>query len=170
MISKLWDKGPKKPTREELIRINQEQAIELIPESLIRADLLYIPIDINGTNTVALIDTGAQMTIMSKSFAEKCGLSNLIDEKYVGNAVGVGERKIIGKIWFSDMQVGIYSLPCSFAVLEDISLDILIGIDMLKTHNCTIDLHNRCLRIANHQVDFVVAELIHNKNKEQDET
>lgn len=47
---------------------------------------------------VAFVDSGAQMTVMSYKCAEKLGILHLVDERFAGVAVGVGESKILGKV------------------------------------------------------------------------
>lgn len=39
-------------------------------------------------------------------------------------------------------------LLTSFSVLEDQTMDMLLGLDMLKRHQCTIDLQHNVLRIG----------------------
>lgn len=39
-------------------------------------------------------------------------------------------------------------LLTSFSVLEDQTMDMLLGLDMLKRHQCTIDLQHNLLRIG----------------------
>ena len=38
------------------------------------------------------------MTVMSYKCAEKLGILHLVDERFAGVAVGVGESKILGKV------------------------------------------------------------------------
>lgn len=38
----------------------------------------------------------------------------------------------------------------SFDVLEDQTMDVLLGLDMLKRHQCMIDLRENCLRLGDH--------------------
>ena len=57
------------------------------PELLVPTTMLYIPMKVNNHDVQAFIDTGAQSTIMSKTFAEHIGISKLIDTRYQGKAV-----------------------------------------------------------------------------------
>jgi len=85
---------------------NLEYAQLNMPESFSFIHMLYIPVEINKNKLTALVDTGAQTTIMSVMNAEKCGLSNLIDKRYAGIAKGVGTSKIVGVIHAALIKVG----------------------------------------------------------------
>lgn len=52
---------------------------------------------VNGVALKTFVDSGAQMTIMSQSCAERCGLLRLMDTRFQGVAVGVGSAKILGE-------------------------------------------------------------------------
>ena len=90
----------------KLINENLEYAQLNMPESFSFIHMLYIPVEINKVNLTALVDTGAQTTIMSEHNAKKCGLSNLIDKRYAGIAKGVGTSKIVGVIHAAIIKVG----------------------------------------------------------------
>ena len=130
------------------IKQNYDQAHELIPESFFHIDMLYFLCEINGVPVKAFVDTGAQISIMSKSCATLCGIDDLIDYSYKGTTVGVGEKDILGRIWMIDIDLGDHSLPCSFTILDDFKIDIIFGLNMLISHGCMIDLKNKCLKIG----------------------
>jgi len=60
--------------------------------------MLYVNLEVNGVAVKAFVDSGAQMTIMTQEFAERCYLTRLIDKRFEGVARGVGTSKIIGQI------------------------------------------------------------------------
>ena len=136
------------------------QAMQEYPESMGRVLMLYINAKINTHPLQAFVDSGAQMTIMSKSCAQRCGILHLLDTRFHGMAVGVGTGKILGRIHIVQLQIGDYHFPCSVTIMDDATLpraggaendneasaakpkdmDLLLGLDMLKRFNCSIDL------------------------------
>ena len=124
---------------EELIRLegvqrNMEQAFELNPESFGRVVMLYIDCEINGVPVKAFVDSGAQITLMSKQTAERCGLLRLVDRRFANTLVGVGTCEAIGRIHSADMSIGESVFTSSFTVVEDPKMEFLLGLDMLRRH------------------------------------
>ena len=72
----------------------------------------------------------------------------LVDKRYAGTALGVGQAKIIGRIHAIDMQIAnkVWNnkilrkffickfVTCSLTILDDDKIDFLFGLDMLKRH------------------------------------
>lgn len=135
-----------------------EHALEYMPEAFGNVVMLYIDCQVNGHHVKAFVDSGAQMTIMSGSCAERCGIMRLVDTRWAGIAKGVGTQKIIGRV-----HLGIYSikqmhrnllyplllhiylyqssntnrksfLTTAFSILENQPMDMLLGLDLLKRH------------------------------------
>lgn len=112
-----------------------EYAQEYLPESFIATSMLYIEMEINKVKFQAFVDSGAQSTIISQAFAEKMGLMKDIDSRFQGTAVGVGTSKIIGRIHTANLKIGDkHWIQCSLQVLDNIDIDFLFGLDMLKKH------------------------------------
>eukprot|EP00919_Chromeraceae_sp_WS-2016_P021110 GHVR01050004.1.p1 GENE.GHVR01050004.1~~GHVR01050004.1.p1 ORF type:complete len:295 (-),score=64.82 GHVR01050004.1:97-960(-) len=147
---------------------NYANALELNPEGFGRVVLLYVDIRVNDTPFKALVDTGAQMTIMSESAARKAGLIDLVDRRFRGVAVGVGSAPIIGRIHVTKVKVGGSVLMCSFTILSTTDsnggsssgggtagIDIIIGLDTLMKHECVINLKDSVLQVADTVVPFL---------------
>lgn len=138
--------------RQKGIDENWEAALEHNPEAFARVVMLYVDMEVNGVPLKAFVDSGAQSTIISKSCAERCGLLRLLDQRFRGIAVGVGQSEILGRIHVAPIKIGNIFYPCSFTVLDAPNMEFLFGLDMLRKHQCMIDLKDNVLRVGGGEV------------------
>lgn len=127
---------------------NYSNAMEYNPEAFASVHMLYINTSVNGKAVKAFVDSGAQMTIMSQSCADDCGLLRLMDKRFQGLARGVGQQRILGRIHMAPCVVAGKHIPISISVLEGDNVNFILGLDNLKRHQCSIDLKDNVLRFG----------------------
>lgn len=111
---------------------------------------LYIPATVNGTATQVLLDSGAEMTVLDKTFAESLGLAFEGEVAAVGTG-GVGEARFakgvtldLGGIAFVDRTVAVIDLAAISQALGG-PLPVILGKDAFNGLVVDIDFPARSL-------------------------
>jgi hypothetical protein len=105
--------------------------------------------EVNGKMVPAIVDTGAEISVMSTSCARRCGLWQAIDTQHSGRAIGVGTSDIIGGIEGLGIRIGPLSFQNKISILRNSNhrCDFIIGLDILKRFNCDILLRERVVKM-----------------------
>lgn len=137
----------------ELIQTNIDLCYELIPNFLIPVNLIIIDVYISNKKFKALIDTGASSSILFKKTVDKCNLNYIVDIQHNDNMItanGTVESK--GYIWYIDININNFSIPCTFNIMDTIDnskFDMILGLNFLVAHNINIDFRNKVLIFNN---------------------
>ncbi|RCN44231.1 aspartyl protease [Ancylostoma caninum] len=76
-----------------------KRAITSFPECFAKTPMLYLQAQIHGREVLALVDTGAQASIISHETVEKCQMTDAVDKRFCVFANGVGgTRSSLGRI------------------------------------------------------------------------
>lgn len=140
---------------QSIIDENYALAMNTIPESFIPVNMLYIKGKINDNELDIFVDTGAQVSIMSLKLARELGVDYLIDHFCEGTLVGVGSKKMSGKIHYLDIQLGNFSLPCGFTIIDNDDIKIMLGLNSMLSLGCILDLKNKKMIFNNYEVKFL---------------
>ncbi|PIC49050.1 hypothetical protein B9Z55_007787 [Caenorhabditis nigoni] len=105
--------------------------------------MVRINLEIDGFPITAIVDTGAEFSIISKSLAEKCGIIQKLDSRFQVETQGLGgDSQALGKIFDVELEFSGHFLPVVLTVFEEFCLgcDLIIGVDILTAYNADIDL------------------------------
>jgi DNA damage-inducible protein 1 len=139
----------------ERVEENFQYAYEHNPEDFVPCSLLFITCKINNHPQIALIDTGAQTSILPKAVAVNCEVAYLIDRRWRAVAVGVGSQRSEGRIHALQVQVGKKVWANPFIVLDGPITTCLLGLDWLKKNRAVVDLGRNCLVIGDITAPFL---------------
>ena len=92
--------------KQQRIDESLEQCMDENPEMFGKVAMLYVNVIINQRRVKAFVDSGAQMTIISRAYADRCGLGDLLDTRFSGTATGVGVQRVLGRIHRCAIQIG----------------------------------------------------------------
>ncbi|XP_045476972.1 uncharacterized protein LOC123682415 [Harmonia axyridis] len=104
-----------------------------------------VEVHIEGKLFHALIDTGAAKSCCSQRVAQLCEINGIKGEKSTTEAVMVanGQTTAIPKMYHLGMVIADYALKnIEFLLVPNLPVDLILGIEMLKTYNFSLDIKN----------------------------
>ncbi|MES9879356.1 MAG: pol polyprotein, partial [Sedimenticola sp.] len=125
-----------------------------IPEIHVRSTkgmTLVVDVTINGSETEAVIDTAAMVTLVSDSFFRSLACHNTLSGQTV-LLKGLSDTPIHGQ-FFNGLNIRIghqnYKWKVCVAPMTD---NCILGIDFLKAHSCLVDLGKNLLSIGGQHI------------------
>ena len=126
------------------------------PKSVsMRCNPLEIECKVNGQKVLAMIDTGAEISVVSSHFTDRYDLTRFIDTSYAGKAIGVGCGQILGRLANLPFEIGPMKFESSVSVLKNSRVDVIIGLDILRRYSGDISLLDHSLKFHYANKDHV---------------
>lgn len=99
-----------------------------------------IEVLIDGVPTMALVDTGATVSVMSKAFKDSLGTKVMFSWDRSATFRGVGGEPLwpLGTCTV-DVSLGGKSFKAEFAVLQKSTHEVILGIDFLQEYGAKLD-------------------------------
>jgi len=144
--------------RKEQIDNNLTYAYENTPEAFVPFSLLYIKVKIGNKDLLAMLDTGAQISILPIDIAKECGVEYLIDTRCRTLTVGVGTQKSIGKIHSLTVTIEGQVWANPFVILDGPLDMVILGVDWLTKNRALIDLSKNCVVLGTKSVQICKKE------------
>jgi Aspartyl protease len=112
---------------------------------------LEVP-DNRVTPITCIVDTGAQLTVLSKEAAQRVGVLHLLDRRYAGQATGVGSCRVLGRIPAGALllHLSTTTVPSpAITVLDNNSMgmELLLGLDFMRDTGAILDLREEEMAI-----------------------
>lgn len=153
--------GPQLPFREVTYNRNEYRPAPLScapnlvnnASDAVNQEMIYVHCDFGTGMTEMMVDTGAQMSVMSTPLVYEFGLQDHVDTRRRGIASGVGHAKILGVLHGVPVRLGTNSgveFALDFHVLGVDQELLMLGIDQLRRFECIIDLKKQVLVFGGH--------------------
>lgn len=110
--------------------------------------MIYVPCEIGSITVEMMVDTGAQMSVISAPLAKRFGLMTKLDSRHQGMATGVGSARIMGKLRGVQVKLGLVEFALDFSVLGLDEPLLMLGLDQMRRFKCICDLEKDCLRFG----------------------
>eukprot|EP00931_Biecheleriopsis_adriatica_P042646 TRINITY_DN2431_c0_g1_i1.p1 TRINITY_DN2431_c0_g1~~TRINITY_DN2431_c0_g1_i1.p1 ORF type:complete len:327 (+),score=84.23 TRINITY_DN2431_c0_g1_i1:56-982(+) len=106
---------------------------------------LYVPCEIGAHEVEMLVDTGAEMSVISETLARQLNLLDRLDRRYQGMARGVGSAKILGKVFDVPVKLGHVEFELNFSVVQQDTIGLILGLDLMRHFKCLVDIERNRL-------------------------
>lgn len=121
----------------------------------VRGDRLYIPAQINGIATEAVLDSAAEMTLLDDEFAERAGAAEGEAIKARGSGAGEADARLVNHVRVDALGVALPDVTVAVIDLDDIGarlfgrrLDVIVGRDLFDAARLSIDIERGTIEVV----------------------
>mmetsp|Transcript_35895 Transcript_35895/g.99519 ORF Transcript_35895/g.99519 Transcript_35895/m.99519 type:complete len:245 (-) Transcript_35895:3-737(-) len=111
-------------------------------------NMIHVASEIVGWPVDLMVDTGAQLSIMTLPLVQRLGMTSRIDQSEMGVASGVGTALIIGRLRAVPVRMGKVEIAMDFGVLHIKDSFAMLGMDQMQRFKCILDLDKRAIRFG----------------------
>ena len=134
------------------------EAREFINCKLRSASMIKIPVKINGQDVSAILDTAAEVSILSDQLFKQLNIKPKVVKKVIMHAAGRDMQMAGTKLDSVRLKIGSqeYLEPLYVAPIED---DMLLGLDFLLKYHARVDLESQVLHIGDKKLPLIQGEV-----------
>ena len=143
-------------------QIANHNRYEMNANSNIAKNLIEITVQIKGKSYRALVDSGAELTLIRKAVSDEL---NLALRQYNGPKLETCDKTVIEIFGETFVEMSIFGekehkMSVPVLIVERLPADILLGIDSLQMFNIFIDCKNKCAQINGQAINAISRTVI----------
>jgi predicted aspartyl protease len=126
----------------------------------VHGNRLFIPVEINGEPVVALLDSGAEMTVLDDAFAQRLGLLGMGEVDAHGSGAESVRARFAGPVSIRAAGVALEERPVAVIDLSDVAarligrpLPMILGRDLFDAARLRIDIAEGTIDVAQQEVE-----------------
>lgn len=120
----------------------------------VRGDRLYIPAQINGVATEAVLDSAAEVTLLDDEFAERADAAGGKAIKARGSGAGEAEARLVEHVRVEALGVTLPDMTVAVMDLDDVGkrlfgrrLDAIVGRELFDAARLSIDIEGGAIAV-----------------------
>lgn len=135
----------------------QETMEDMQTLSQVAYPMIHIKGQCNDMCFKIMVDSGAQVSIMTENMAKILKMDHLIDKEAKGKAIGVGETNILGCLYGAYLNISNLFIPINFHIVDNMLSPylVLLGLDFLYNYKTVLDFNRRLAIIDNKEIKFL---------------
>ena len=119
--------------------------------------VIYIDLKINDVPAKCLVDTAATISLISNKIFYVLNKSNRSEVRPLRQTIVTANRTNLSSIGQSLFNLKMGNQQCGIeAVIADLAIDRILGLDFVQRYNCLIDLRSNVLCFVNEELPLYI--------------